>query len=69
MKTLTEKERWEIPEHRKLIVDAIEASIKRNEHIPFLLWSVEGTPWEEYTTQKVAENRIKFFIENVPRFA
>lgn len=69
MKYLTEKERWEIPEHRKLIEDAVLSTIKRGEHVGFLLWSVEGTPWENWTKNEIINHdRVKNFIENVPRF-
>lgn len=69
MRYLTDKERWENPEHRKIIEDAVLSQIARNEHIGFLLWSVEGTPWEEWTKIQVGQHiRAKAFIENVPRF-
>lgn len=64
---MTDKERWENFEHRKLIEEAIHMT--KEEDFPFLLFCVEGSPWEGYTKTHIADvNRTKFFFVNVPRF-
>ena len=60
-------QRWGNPEQRKLIENAIQDS--KVENFRFLLWCVEGAPWEEYTKNHITSVlRAKAFFDNVPRF-
>ena len=66
---MTDTERWNNPKMRSKIEDAIMESAKDFEHIPFLLWCVEGAPWEEWTKNHIKQTvRAKAFFDNVPRF-
>jgi hypothetical protein len=76
--TMTEEERWADPKQRKIIEDAVHESVsgalkddEKNKQIRlrFLLWCTEGTPWEMYTKNHVADSlRAKSFFDHVPRF-
>lgn len=63
--------RWNNPEQRRLIERAVMETIATHDdkRIGFLLWCIEGAPWEDWTKQQViVTRRAKFFLENMPRF-
>lgn len=65
-------DRWNDPKQRQEIENAIMTTIKSNDdkRIGFLLWCVEGSPWEEWTKlQIITRNRVKSFLELIPKFA
>jgi hypothetical protein len=68
---MEDKERWENQEMREHIQKAVMETVATldKERIEFLLWCVEGTPWEEWTKTHIAQvYRAKFYFDNVPRF-
>lgn len=63
--------RWENPRDREIIENAVKEIVATydSERIRFLIWCVEGSPWEDWTKNYIGQvYRAKFFLENTPRF-
>jgi hypothetical protein len=67
---VNEKERWESPEHRLEIENAIKDTYKNHpESIGAILYCIKGAPWEEWAKKEINDYmRVKFYLENIPRF-
>ena len=67
----TDKKRWEDPIERNKIKEAINDAIKSGDkqRIRIVLWSIEGSPWEEYAKKEIGMFLMaNVFFDNTPRF-